>query len=60
MSLINGYRVTRTDGSEVTGKFLVLDIDRDPHAKKALSAYLESCEYQNPVLFHYLWDKVNS
>lgn len=52
------YDVTRTDGAEADpeskhfgGCFLfVLDIDHDPFAAKALSAYAEACHRTHPEL----------
>jgi folylpolyglutamate synthase/dihydropteroate synthase len=50
------YRVERMDGSSAPGgkhhgcPVYVLDIRHDPHARKALAAYIESCEADFPLL----------
>jgi hypothetical protein len=50
------YNVTRTDGSSEPGgkhencAYFVLDCTHDPHALKALQAYLESCRIEYPFL----------
>ncbi len=55
--LINKFKkVERADGSSAPGgrhdgcEYFVLDIDHDPHARKALLAYADSCGGEYPEL----------
>ena len=54
--LYQKYHVARTDGSsEIGGKhencaMYVLDLTHDPHARKALKYYVESCAEDYPQL----------
>ncbi|WP_293875611.1 MULTISPECIES: hypothetical protein [unclassified Sphingomonas] len=54
---VNGFEdrfcVTRRDGHPISAKarYLVLDYSgRDPHAQKAIAAYAESIEGENPQM----------
>lgn len=50
------FKVTRTDGQHKPGKkhercrYFVLDLDCDPHAKRAIKAYAKSCANAEPQL----------
>lgn len=46
------FRVTRTDGQAVRpeARYIVLDYAGDPHAKRALAAYADSIEGDNPEM----------
>jgi hypothetical protein len=46
------FRVTRTDGKSIrdTARYLVLNYAEDPHAKKAIEAYADSIESENPSM----------
>lgn len=50
------FNVTRTDGSSSPGgkhencAYFVLDLTHDPHALKALEAYIASCRIEYPFL----------
>lgn len=47
------YRVEKLEdpaGKHDKCKYFVLDPQHDPHAKKALKAYAESCREEYPVL----------
>lgn len=45
------YNVTRRDSGEpVEGPLFTLAFGRDPHARKALAAYADSCDYELPGL----------
>ena len=54
--LYNKFRVERVDGSDAPGgkhdgcEYFVLDLNHDPHALPALSAYEESCRNDYPLL----------
>lgn len=54
--LYSKFVVTRTDGKSESGQkhhdcqYFVLDVDHDPHARKALTAYMKSCEADYPLL----------
>jgi len=43
------YNVERTDGREV-GPCFILEYARDAHARRALAAYADSCQDENPLL----------
>lgn len=59
------YRVERTDGSFEPGQrhegcfCFVLDIDHDPHARRALEAYALSCARQYPELSRDLYRELD-
>lgn len=50
------FEVARTDGSSEPGgrhhgcRYFTLDLDHDPHAAAALSAYAASCQDSHPLL----------
>ena len=46
------FRVTRTDGKPVRpeARYIVLDYAGDPHAQKAIEAYADSIEADNPQM----------
>ena len=54
--LYNKFTVTRTDGSSGPGgrhegcQYFALDLEHDPHAPAALSAYADSCRADYPEL----------
>ena len=54
--LYRKFRIERVDGSDAPGgkhdgcQYFVLDLDHDPHALPALSAYAESCRGDYPML----------
>lgn len=54
--LYQKFNVSRTDGSSGHGgkhegcDYFVLDLSHDPHAYKALKAYIESCRREFPAL----------
>lgn len=56
IGLYEKFTVVRTDGTSYTGEkhhgceYFVLDLDHDPHASAALSAYAESCRIEFPAL----------
>lgn len=52
------FRVSRVDGKPINAKarYLVLDYSgRDLHAVRAIEAYAESVEHENPGLAKDLW-----
>ncbi|HBT32008.1 MAG TPA: hypothetical protein DEB15_03800 [Pusillimonas sp.] len=61
--LFRKFDVRRTDGSDHPGgkhhgcRYFVLDIDHDPYAQAALSAYAGVCEQSHPELAADLRDK---
>jgi hypothetical protein len=46
------FRVTRTDGKPIRAgaRYIVLDYAGDEHARKALAAYADSVEGENPAM----------
>ena len=46
------YIVTKTNGKSIDpdAEYFVLRLDKDPHALKALSEYIDSVQYDNPRL----------
>ena len=54
--LYNKYIVVRTDGTSKTNgkhehcKYFVLDLTHDPYAAPALSAYINACREEYPML----------
>ena len=62
--LYDKFVVTRTDGSSARGKkhfrceYFVLDLDHDPHAIAAISAYAKSCQKDYPILAMHLTEKI--
>lgn len=52
--LYDKYEVTRHDGSEVTGAF-VLRPEHDPAAYEAMKVYAEQCKDDYPKLADDLW-----
>ncbi len=54
--LYKKFEVKRVDGSDAPGgkhdgcRYFVLDLDHDPHAKAAMSAYAQSCVETEPKL----------
>jgi hypothetical protein len=54
--LYQKFSVSRTDGSSGLGgkhedcDYFVLDLSHDPHAYRALKAYIESCRGEFPAL----------
>jgi len=54
--LFQKFEVRQTDGSSEPGgkhegcEYFVLDTDHDPHARAALSAYADACEFTHPLL----------
>lgn len=62
--LYQKFRVSRTDGRSRKGQkhhgceYFVLDLQHDPHAIAALSAYSDSCAEMYPELSNDLKDKV--
>jgi len=60
--LFKKFHVTRTDGSDKEGgkhagcEYFVLDIDHDPHARAALTAYAHSVERTHKAL---AWDMIS-
>ncbi len=61
--LFRKFEVHRTDGSDLAGgkhhgcRYFVLDVDHDPHAKAALTAYAAACESTHPALARDLREK---
>lgn len=54
--LYQKYHVQRVDGSDAPGgrhdgcEYFVLDVTHDPHARRALIAYANSCQHEFPQL----------
>lgn len=54
--LYNKFRVERLDGSSAIGgkhrncRYFVLDLDHDPHAAAAITAYAAECATTRPQL----------
>lgn len=54
--LYDKYIVKRTDGSDGPGakhdgcEYFILDLTHDPHARRALIAYANSCQAERPQL----------
>ncbi len=54
--LYDKYIIKRTDGRDGPGEkhewceYFVLDTSHDPHARRALIAYANSCQHENPEL----------
>lgn len=48
--LFRKYHITKADGAECdpNAEYFVLRVDKDPHARKALRAYADSVESENP------------
>lgn len=47
--LYGKYAISRADGKD-PGRCFVLAYDKDPHARAALIAYIESCREEYPLL----------
>lgn len=57
------FRVTRVDGKPIDPKarYIVLDYSgRDLHAVRAIEAYAESIEHENPIFARELWDALDN
>lgn len=54
------FNVTRTDGKpcRTEARYIVLDYASDPHAKKAVSAYADSIQDENPQMAADLRDAI--
>lgn len=61
--LFRKFEVRRVDGSDAPGgkhfgcRYFVLDVDHDPHARAALTAYADACEPTHPNLARDLREK---
>lgn len=54
--LYEKFTVNRTDGTDQPGgkhdgcEYFVLDLNHDKHAAAAIKAYIDSCQYEYPIL----------
>lgn len=66
LGLLRKFKVTRVDGEDQPGgehehcALFVLDLHHDPHARKALDAYIESANEDYPLLAADLLNLQNS
>jgi len=58
LGLYKKYRVEKTDGTPIdpNAVYFVLRLDTDCHARRAINAYIESCQEENPQLADELSD----
>ena len=62
--LYHKFNVSRVDGQSTLGQkhfgcsYFVLDLTHDPHARKAILAYIEACKDDHPLLAQDLRDKL--